>query len=381
MLSSLSIKNYRNLKDLQIDSLGRVNLIAGKNNTGKTSLLEAVSLYAYKGSLHWVDSLLRRRGEFYSSLENSLENNQKSYASLFYKREVKPYGNNRLLIGPKENVEYPNDEKFLQNTLNIRFAILHKTESVLKDEATNETLTRTLWKVLEDEEMEEGLTLRIGLKVMFDKKGGAYKLDELDRQNDIIYFINKSNSPVNIQFVRTSNTDEEIAQAWDRIASTDKEKYLVDALMLIEKDIKSLDFIKDESSHNERRAVVRIRDNRLPLKSMGDGMNRILTIILALTNSENGYLLIDEFENGLHYTVQEDLWRMIFKLANELNVQVFATTHSNDCIRAFENVLNSEGNQDKGQFLRLDKIKEEIIATLYTPSELKTATEHFIEVR
>jgi AAA15 family ATPase/GTPase len=71
---------------------------------------------------------------------------------------------------------------------------------------------------------------------------------------------------------------------------------------------------------------------------MGDGMNRILTIILALVNSDNGCLLIDEFENGLHYTVQENLWRIIFHLSKELNIQVFATTHSEDCIKGFQSV-------------------------------------------
>ena len=65
---------------------------------------------------------------------------------------------------------------------------------------------------------------------------------------------------------------------------------------------------------------------------MGDGINRILTIILAMVNCENGYLLIDEFENGLHYSVQEKLWEIIFYLAKRLNIQVFATTHSNDTI-------------------------------------------------
>ena len=76
-------------------------------------------------------------------------------------------------------------------------------------------------------------------------------------------------------------------------------------------------------------------NNPLPLRSMGDGINRILTIILAMVNCENGYLLIDEFENGLHYSVQEKLWEIIFYLAERLNIQVFATTHSNDAIEVF----------------------------------------------
>jgi len=121
--------------------------------------------------------------------------------------------------------------------------------------------------------------------------------------------------------------------------------------------------------------------NVIPLKSMGDGINRILTIILALVNSDNGYLLIDEFENGLHYSVQEKLWEIIFKLSKSLNVQVFATTHSEDCIRAFESVLNTDQNIDKGKLLRLDNVKGSIKQIEFSAGELKTAMESGIEIR
>ncbi len=344
-------------------------------------------MYAYRGSLHWIDSLLKKRGEFYSALENSSDNNQKSYASLFPNREIKFFEDDRLLIGPLENIENPTNKLFLHNALNIRFVKLYQVESVLKDESTNETFKRTFWKPLEneDDDTKEVQILRKGLKIMFDRKGGDYQLDELDRKNDLVFFIKKSNSPTNVQFVRTVNTDEEIAQVWDHIASTDKEKYLVEALKLIEKDVESLDFVKDESSNNERKAVVRIRQSRIPLKSMGDGMNRILTIILALVNAEGGYLLVDEFENGLHYSVQEDLWKMVFHLAKRLDVQVFATTHSNDCIRAFENVLN-EANQSEGLYFRLEKFELQgkelsIKPVFYAPSELEVAVDQHIETR
>ncbi len=114
---------------------------------------------------------------------------------------------------------------------------------------------------------------------------------------------------------------------------------------------------------------------------MGDGINRILTIVLALVHSKKGYLLIDEFENGLHYTVQEDLWKMIFKLAKELNVQVFATTHSDDCIHAFESVLNDEDNQKEGQYFRLERFGEIIKPIFYSASELEVAADQNIETR
>jgi AAA15 family ATPase/GTPase len=114
---------------------------------------------------------------------------------------------------------------------------------------------------------------------------------------------------------------------------------------------------------------------------MGDGINRVLTIILALVNADNGYLLIDEFENGLHHTIQEKLWKIIFSLSQTLNIQVFATTHSEDCIVGFGNVLNSLDNSFYGKLIRLDNDNGVIKQVEFDAKELKIATDNDIEIR
>jgi AAA15 family ATPase/GTPase len=102
---------------------------------------------------------------------------------------------------------------------------------------------------------------------------------------------------------------------------------------------------------------------------------------LALVNSDNGFLLIDEFENGLHHSIQEKLWEIIFDLSNKLNVQIFVTTHSEDCISGFENVLNSPQNILNGKLFRLDNINGKVKQVEYTNDELKIAIENDIEIR
>ena len=114
---------------------------------------------------------------------------------------------------------------------------------------------------------------------------------------------------------------------------------------------------------------------------MGDGINRILTIILALVNADNSFLLIDEFENGLHYTIQEQLWNIIFRLSKKLNVQVFATTHSEDCIEGFTKVLNYPDNGMGGKLIRLENNKGKIKQVEYNSRELQIAYEQNIETR
>ena len=103
-------------------------------------------------------------------------------------------------------------------------------------------------------------------------------------------------------------------------------------------------------------------------------------IALALANSRNGFLLIDEAENGIHYSVQRDFWYMVMKTADANNVQVLATTHGWDCIRGFAQAAMDIDDVD-GTLVRLEKENDAMRAIEYTESELATAAEQGIEVR
>src|SRR5206468_10271805 len=80
----------------------------------------------------------------------------------------------------------------------------------------------------------------------------------------------------------------------------------------------------------------------VPIGSMGDGMWRMLAMAIAITQCRGGVLLVDEIDTGLHYSVMADMWRLIFGAAKELDVQVFATTHSFDCIQSLATVCVSD---------------------------------------
>lgn len=113
---------------------------------------------------------------------------------------------------------------------------------------------------------------------------------------------------------------------------------------------------------------------------MGDGMTRMLHLVLALVNARDGMLLIDEVENGIHYSVQPDLWRLVFQVARRLNVQVFATSHSLDCVQAFQRAAE-EDEAEEGILIRLQHRKGEIEAVPFDEDKLGFATREQIEVR
>ena len=103
-------------------------------------------------------------------------------------------------------------------------------------------------------------------------------------------------------------------------------------------------------------------------------------VALALANSHSGFLLIDEVENGIHQSVQQDFWRMVLLTAQENNAQVFATTHSWDCVAGFAKA-SAELEQITGVLVRLEQEEGRVKAVQYSQEDLKTAAEQGIEVR
>lgn len=172
-----------------------------------------------------------------------------------------------------------------------------------------------------------------------------------------------------------------LAPLWDKIALSDKEGYVIQALRIIEPAVRAVSMVGGEATRDARTAIVRSMDlpRPVPLRSFGDGLNRLFGIALSLVNAAGGLLLIDEFENGMHHTVQADVWRALFKLAEKLDVQVVATSHSYDAIEAFQEAARE--TPDQGVLIRLTRKGEDIIPTVFREEELAIATREGIEVR
>ena len=128
--------------------------------------------------------------------------------------------------------------------------------------------------------------------------------------------------------------------------------------------------------------VVRLEGHRhpVPLKSLGDGAMRLLGVALALANSRDGFLLIDEAENGIHHTLQRDFWRMVLQTAEDNNVQVLATTHGWDCVRGFAQAA-AELDAIEGVLVRLERNGNRTRVVEYPEDELIVAARDGIEVR
>lgn len=177
-------------------------------------------------------------------------------------------------------------------------------------------------------------------------------------------------------------TNSEAKRLWDKASLADKDELLLEWLRFVETEVRDLRYISDSDSGVDL-PYLKINGDRgrTPLSSMGDGLTRLFHIGLAMANASGGILLIDEFENGLHWEVQGQLWKALFEASNHFGVQVFATTHSQDCIQAFVEAQKDRLIPNASYAYRLERRGDEIRAHEFSQQGLEAAIRQGIEVR
>ncbi len=359
MLSSLRVTNFRIFRDLHIDHMGKVNLIVGRNNVGKTSLLEAVHLYSSDDVLDTLIRLLRRRQEY--SLEKNGREDIVLFSYLFY-----------------DNAEIP---------LCIEIG---------ETNGEDQLVIRSMWR--STEEIEDNEVIRLQRQFYHDPPEDleveAIEVLTAKRGEEAIQSIpmnlDRYPSPLRRKYRNLSKSlflpasgfhDDSIdpAELWDRVVLTDKESSVLDALRVIEPDLERIVMVQGKRAQRLAMAKLHQRKN-MPLRSLGDGMNKLFELALGLVNAgEGGSFLVDEIDSGLHFTTLVNVWRLVFQTAKDLQVQVFATTHSWDCIEAFQ--VAATEYQDDGLLIRLERIGNDIRAELFSEKDLTIITRESIEVR
>ncbi|MCP4131243.1 MAG: AAA family ATPase [bacterium] len=375
MIDSFYIKNFRLFKELKIERFGQVNLVVGKNNSGKSCLLEALHVYAKKANPDLLYDLVESRGEDWeverlSKDEYTFHDIEHPFRHLFHNYHFPESGKNSIEIGSLHNKA---------ERLKLHIGIYGYTDknkysalNKIVDEAIDvNTLNTELVLELEDNNKTNPLAI--------------LKLDDNSYQKSSrIFKRSEGNGKTHIQFVPTKYMDyRKVGDLWDNInLYPDLRQEVFKALQLVDERIQEVVVLGRGWKINPI-LILHDSDERIPLTSYGDGMLHLFHIILALVNSRGGILLIDEFENGIHYSILEKVWNLVFKLAEQLEVQLFATTHSLDCINAFHSAAQEQAIE--GILLNLSsrmKDNEKItLATEYTKDDLLLADQVQLEVR
>ena len=370
-LSDLSVRGFRGIERLQIGRLGRVTLLGGRNGVGKTTVLEAVRVHAARGHPNVLREILDKHEELAHVLDEDLDSIvSPDYAALFNGRILnrsKP-----IEIGPV----VPDDR------LQIKVS---RSKDLLRQQQLGflETRDDEVW-VLEIRyrgHLTHEPTSRSRRGWRFNRIRHRFT-EDIPRVG-----LDHWEWPV-IQCESLGPglpSNSKLARYWDSVDLTQKEDLSLKALRLASDRIERVAVVGDEGASYRgirRRVVVKLRGQRnpVPLKSLGDGVIRLFAAGLALANSSGGFLVVDEVENGIHYSVQQVFWRMVLRTAHEHNVQVLATTHSNDCVRGFARATRELADVG-GAYVRLEREGDEVRAVEYTEKELFTVAEQGIEAR
>lgn len=343
-----------------MDGLGRLNLLVGTNNSGKTSVLEALYLLTSQGDPLALWNLLWRRGE---RMPGSSQNPQQELdvCHLFYGHEVH--------LGSKFTLSATNESP----TRKVAFTIAEFKPK--QPEGLFETA------------QPAGLALAVKgdpqppvSRILLTRAGGlspeAFNTSRRLRRKGL------EGSPS--QFITAESLDsDDLVALWDKVALTPDETLVMRALQFLDPNIEriaSQSAVNYYGSHGGFIIKLKGHERPIPIGTMGDGMWRMLAMAIAITQCKGGVLLVDEIDTGLHYTVMSDMWRLIFGAAKELDVQVFATTHSYDCIQSLASVCLSEVDRNNPVTLqRIEMGKSKAVP--YSEKEIVVASDRELEVR
>lgn len=361
MFKSFRVQNFRCFEDLKIDSFARVNLIAGKNNVGKTSLLEAMFIHsgAYNPKLVLIVNALRGI-EKYEHRPGLLE--EAPWDSIFYNfdnsKEIRLSGKssnifrvlklkviNELSALPK-GIKAPPD-----NDANISNGIVSSSEKpqVLRLNS------------------KEGKNKAKQYYMTLGKEGFEYKPPS-------------PNPPFETVFIGGfSSTKEQVSvDRFSQIIARKRHDDILDVLRIIEPRLESITILPT-AGVNVIHGDIGL-PKLMPLPLMGGGIARVLEIFLHIMSAKDGVLLIDEIENMLHHSTLLKVWQKVAELAREFNTQVIASTHSLECIVSAHKAF-SESNKYDFLLHRLDRIDDKIDVVTYDQESLDSAIDFDMEIR
>ena len=383
MLKNVKIENFRGFQSFELQQLGRVNLLVGTNNSGKTSILEAIQLLCSRNNLEPLAKVMVHRGEYFFNEDRRFPRGRDlDICHLFYGHEIQA-GSKFSISGINDNNIKEEIIGFIQaGSLNLNKDLnitpdreASSFEENSFDEALNDlrkidfTLQWSNGKQKEPDIWKRPLSANAGIS------------EEYIRRSPI----STRNSVTKTQFVTSSSlTTQKMTELFNQVVLTPEEELLKESLQTVEPKIERIASIATEryrASDSRGGFFVRLSDTsqRVPIGSLGEGVWRMLGLALATVCASDGVLFIDDIDTGLHFSVMSDMWKLVCKTAKRLNVQVFATTHNSDCWTSLANVVREEGSEDGITIQRIEKNKSTAIA--FTEPEIIIAAQRGIEVR
>ncbi len=334
MIKSFEINNFRCFHKTKAKGFTRINLLGGQNNAGKTALLEALLLMG-EPSNQSIGQLLRFR-RFNPNLAKEMP--EKTWENFFFQQQKSNIISfsfilsdndqlNKVLLSSEDIVSdapfFPQNENDNGDKIDVWGSLMKETKSILHiNSYTGDNQLQTNF---------------------FESRTNGTFGSGLPHTFIAVCFV-----PATLKL-----SSNELAREFDKAKFDGKADELLKAFRLIDNNIEKVETL---AIGKTELYLKRVDEKKyMPLSLFGDAMNKIAEFILGIVNNPNCILLIDEIENGIHFENQEEIWKVLFDLCKEYNVQLFATSHSGEMIEAFKNVIVKNNREEEGAYFEMGR--------------------------
>ncbi|NEQ40318.1 MAG: AAA family ATPase [Okeania sp. SIO3I5] len=339
-IDNLTIHRFRGIRDLKLEELGQINLLVGVNNSGKTSVLEAISTYCNPlDPLEWINTAWRREIKF--SRKSKLETlkwlfpqNNDNNPDDFYQGETKVSGSGNFSV-VESKATYEEFEDISKTTGNNNEE--YEQENQIDDEIDidNNEIRRGADLILEVTTQQEVTTLDE------EEKRSRYEREKVLRQFIIMEnegLMNRAKrskiKKLSVNMITPiSHKIEPFTKLFTQTTFQGFKQEVIELISMIDSEIIDLDIL-DPTGKNSRLYVIHKTLGITPISAFGDGVLRLLFMALTIAKSKDGILLIDELETSIHTEALRPSFSWLVKWCRKMNVQLFATTHSLETVDA-----------------------------------------------
>lgn len=345
---NLEITNFRGIKNLRLDNLGQVNVLVGANNVGKSSILEALFILSGKqhpylpGALNFIREAARKDFDHLKYL--------------FYNADIERHP---VISASTTSQEQHRVEISLMSEIDM------EKQNINAGLSSQETRKITGVHMFCKDSKQE-----FEVKLFPNKEGDGLALHSTIRIMDEVI----------ASFLPSNGREGNAVEMYSELVRSNKKNDIVLALKEFDSAVEDIDLLSDGIY-----LKYQDRDSLIPLSMAGDGIRRYLGIIMSAAISKANLLLIDEIENGLHYSIYAKLWKALITITQKNNIQLFVTTHNKEILRslysAYTELQPGVNNEDiKIYTLKLYENGSHIAYPLSTKG-LEGAIDNEVEIR
>ena len=358
MITRLEIANYKLFSNLVVDQLSRVTLVGGRNNQGKTSLLEAINFLFDRLNPEMIFKQFSNRGVPLIPLTP-----ETMWAPIFNKYNLSLPTSIAVTI---DNVPHKMIARFNQS---YRDKVIASPNLPKGQPSPNlpQVATMIVGTSIDLEYLVKGQTTEKS-HLFLGQGGTGLKIDFSQvTQKKVIFF------PARERF--NSNIDSERYGQLDVVGEQDS---ILEVIREIEPRIKSISVVR-QGDMSLIHADVGL-GRKIPINYMGDGISRVLSLALAVGTNKNGIVLFDEIENGIHFSVLPKVWKSIERATEKFNCQIIATTHSLECLTAAVDAFKVS-KSDAFRYVRISQKDGASSAKVYDLDSASFAVSSEMEIR